>query len=235
MNRTIEIFGIFWNEENIIQDFIDWYRTRLPESKITIIDNVSDDNTVNIAKSNGCEVISFDTGGYMDEHTLIKLRNNIWKNSTSEWIIIVDSDELIEINQDTLNNADWNIAKCVGYEMFGTGEPIQELYYGCPSPGYSKASLFNRLEIEEMNFGPGSHNEVPIAKNGFKIKFATNRPNLYHTKWRSWSNGIERAHILAKRVSSKTQSMGWNYHYALADNIHKEYYENGIKNRQKVR
>ncbi len=235
MNKSIEIFGIFWNEENIIQDFINWYRNKLPNASITIIDNESTDNTTNIAKLNGCNVLTYNTNGFMDEMTLMSLRNNIWRNSNSEWIIIVDSDELVDIDHEIINEADWNVAKCLGYEMFGEGEPINELIYGCPSDGYSKSAVFNKNEIENMNFGAGSHTENPTPKQNFSVKFSKNRPKLYHTKWRSWSNGIERAHILAKRRSQHSISMGWNFHYGLPDSVHEEYYKNGINNRIKVR
>lgn len=235
MNRTIEVFGIFWNEENIIQDFIDWYRIKIPNSKITIIDNFSTDRTAEIAKENGCDVIPFNTNGFMDEQTLMRIRNNIWKQSISEWIIIVDSDEFVDITHDILDNAKWNVAKCVGYEMFGEGEPINELIYGCPSNGYSKSAIFNKNEIEDMNFGAGSHTENPTSKKDYVVKFAEIRPNLYHTKWRSWNNGIERAHILAKRRSEHSIRMGWNFHYGLPDKTHQEYYTNGMKNRVKIR
>ena len=235
MNKSVEIFGIFWNEENIIQDFIDWYRNKLPNSKITIIDNESDDKTVEIAKKNGCNIISYSTNGFMDEQTLMGLRNNIWRNSDSEWIIIVDSDEYVDIDHETLNNADWNVAKCIGYEMFGEGESIDDLIYGCSSDGYSKSAVFNKNEVEDMNFGAGSHTENPKPKNNKVIKFSDKRPKLYHTKWRSWENGINRAHILSKRRSEHSKRMGWNFHYGLPDNVHQDYYTTGIKNRIKVR
>jgi glycosyltransferase involved in cell wall biosynthesis len=235
MNKTVEVFATFWNEEKTIQDFIDWYRSRLPDCKITIVDNLSDDNTIEIAKSNGCNVIHFDTSGYMDENTLMNLRNNVWKNSNAEWVIVVDSDEFIDINYEIINNLTSNVVKFIGYDMYGTGEPIDELCYGCFSPGYSKAALFNRIQINHMNFGPGSHTENPIANNGYTVKYEENRPNLYHTKWRSWSNGIERAHLLAKRRSDHSRKMGWNYHYEVPDQKQKEIYENGLKTRTKVR
>jgi glycosyltransferase involved in cell wall biosynthesis len=235
MNRSVQVFGIFWNEQDIIQDFIDWYKLKLPNAKITIIDNESDDKTVEIAKNNGCNVIIFNTNGYMDEKTLMELRNNIWRYINSEWVIIVDSDEFVDITHDVLNNADWNVAKCVGYEMFGEGESIENLLYGCKSEGYSKASVFNKNEIENMNFEAGSHIENPISKEGFKVKFAEDRPNLYHTKWRSWDNGINRAHILSKKISGHSTKMRWNFHYGLPDSTHKEKYDNGIKDRIKVR
>lgn len=235
MKKSVEVFGIFWNEQDIIQDFIDWYKLKLPNAKITIIDNESDDKTVEIAKNNGCNVIQYSTNGFMDEQTLMGLRNNIWRNSNAEWVIIADSDEFVDITHDDLDIADWNVAKCVGFEMFGEGETIENLLYGCQSEGYSKSAVFNKNEIDNMNFGAGSHTERPIPKQGFNVKFTENRPNLYHTKWRSWDNGINRAHILAKRRSEHSTRMGWNFHYGLPDSKHMEYYSNGIKNRIKVR
>lgn len=234
--NDLSIYVITWNQERYFQDFIDFYRSRIPDCKIVVYDNESTDNTVEIAKSNNCEVISFSTGGKMDEKTLISIRNTCWQNATSKWIIVVDDDEWVEVSQELLDNADWNINKCIGYEMFGEeGDTIDRLIYGCPSAGYCKSALFNRLEIFSMGFEAGSHKENPKAKLGFQVKYNPNPVALYHTKWRSPSNGFGRAHNIAPRVSGHSKSLGWNFHYGLADSIHQDYYNNGMKNRIKVR
>lgn len=232
----IEIFTITWNQERFLQDFIDFYRNRFKDCKITVYDNESTDATVKIAKQNNCDVINFSTNGRMDESTLIQIRNNCWKNSKHKWIIVVDDDEFVDITLEQLENATWNVNKCVGYEMFGEeGDSMDDLIYGVPSLGYSKASLFNKNEIEDMNFSEGSHKERPIAKPEFKVNFNPNPVNLYHTKWRCPSNGLNRAHNIAPRVSEDSKRKRWNFHYGLEDKIHIDYYNNGMENRIKVR
>lgn len=238
MNKPLlEIFVVCWNESKILPDFIKWYRDRVPNCLITVYDNNSDDNTFDIALDNECKVIPFDTGGYMDEQTLMNIRNNCWKQSEAKWCLVVDADELVKFDLQMLEEAydlSANIYKCVGYEMFGTEkDTIQTLTQGCSSAGYCKPVLFKPKYFNEIGLLPGSHDAVPIPK----IETIWGLPifDMYHTKWRSWSNGIERARLLAKRRSEHSKQMGWNFHYELDESVHLDYYTNGIKSRVKVR
>ena len=234
--NLLHVFVCTWNESKILQDFIDWYRSRVPGCLITVYDNESTDNTVEIALQNNCKVISFSTNDQMDELTLMNIRNNCWKKTLSEWCLVVDADELVDINAEFLKNLGTeNILKCKGYEMFGEEEDsIDDLIYGCESVGYSKPVLFRGWIFEEISFAPGNHSCSPIPFE-HNLLWSTINPNLYHTKWRSWSNGIERAHLLAKKRSDHSRQNNWNIHYEFDDSIHLDYYSNGIKNRIKVR
>jgi glycosyltransferase involved in cell wall biosynthesis len=236
MKPLLEIFTVCWNEEKILQDFITWYRSRVPNCLITVYDNISTDNTVGIALDNECKVIPFDTNGEMDELTLMNIRNNCWKDSDAKWCLVVDADELVDIDLTYLMNSTFEMVKCKGYEMFGIEEDtIETLVYGCESFGYCKPVLFQPKYIRETNFAPGSHSANPILTHRHPLRLSENNVKLFHTKWRSYSNGIERAHLLAKKRSKHSASMGWNIHYQFDDSIHKDYYENGIRNRVKVR
>lgn len=245
MNKPLlEIFVTTWNEEKILPDFIKWYRSRVPDCLITVIDNQSTDLTTKIAFENECKIISFTSNNEMDEQTLMNIRNNCWKDSEAEWCLVVDCDELVDIDTHFLKtNNTGMIFKCVGYEMFGTEEDtIETLIQGCPSAGYCKPVLFRNHYFEEINLKPGSHDAEPLINKGitdvlktFSIVWDSTSVNLYHTKWRSWTNGIERARLLAKRRSEHSKQMGWNFHYELDESIHKDYYDNGIKNRVNVR
>ena len=238
MNKPLlEIFTVCWNEEKILPDFIKWYRDRVPNCLITVYDNMSTDNTFGIALDNECKVIPFDTGGYMDEQTLMNIRNNCWKQSEAKWCLVVDADELVSLTEQQLEelyDLSANIYKCVGYEMFGTEEDtIETLIYGCPSIGYCKPVLFKPNNFTEIGLHPGSHDASPIPK----VETIWGKPvvNMYHTKWRNFTNGIERAHLLAKRRSEHSRLQGWNIHYEFDDSVHLDYYTNGMKNRVKVR
>lgn len=238
MNPLLHVFVPVWNEEKIILDFIQWYRSRVPGCLITIFDNYSTDDTTKIALENECEVRFFNSGDEMDEATLIKVRNNCWKESEAHWCLVVDADELVDINTEFLTtNNTGNIFKCVGYEMFGTEtDTVDTLVNGLPSAGYCKPVLF-RNWFKEINFAPGSHSADPVLRDNlpFSIIWDETSVNLYHTKWRSWSNGIERAKLLADRRSNHSRMMGWNFHYGLDESIHKDYYDNGRYNSVRVR
>jgi len=237
MNPLLEVFVCTWNEEKILLDFIKWYRSRVPNCAITVYDNMSDDKTVEIALDNECKVIPYDTGGYMDEQTLMNIRNSCWKQSKAKWCLVVDADELVDINTKFLEEKPLvDIFHCEGYEMFGTEEDtINTLTQGCKSAGYCKPVLFQPERLVEINLAPGSHSANPIGIESLIVIWSKGQPNMYHTKWRSWTNGIERARLLAKRRSEHSKKMGWNFHYELDESIHKDYYENGIRNRVNIR
>lgn len=230
----LHVFTITWNNSKNLQQFIEWYRKRVPNCQITVFDNMSTDNTKEICEQYGVEHVLFDTNNQMDEQTLIELRNLCYFESDARFVIVCDDDEFVDITEqdllDNIKNQEWTVCKCAGYEMFGTNEERVEDLEGVPSIGYCKPVLFDNKEIELMHFAAGSHTANPegnvIWKNGW--------PNLYHTKWRSWEEGIERQHVLATRRSEHSKKMGWNIHYSFDDSVHKDYYENGFRNKKKI-
>jgi len=233
----LDIYCVAWNEEKILPDFINWYRSRVPGCLITVYDNMSTDRTFQIALENECKVIAFDTNGKMDEQTLMDIRNSCWKESEAKWCLVVDADELVDITENFLEmESRGDIYQCEGYEMFGTEEDtIDTLLYGCKSVGYCKPILFRPAVFSTLDLHPGSHGAHPITKDGTGVRWVLHAPNLYHTKWRSWTNGIERAKILAQKRSEHSKKMSWNFHYQLNDEIHRDYYMNGMRDRIKVR
>lgn len=238
-NRPLlEVFIIAWNEEKIISDIINWYRQRVPNCLITIMDNESTDQTIEIAERMGCKIVSFSTNNTMDELSLMKVRNSCWKESEAQYIIVCDADEWVDVNRDILlrNNEEkeWDICKCMGYEMFSRlGDAPDQIVNGTWSAGYCKPILFRKDSIQETNFEAGSHKANP--KGNTELKWKINFPNLYHTKHRSWENVIERCTLLAERRSPHSKSKGWNFHYSLPEGAHREYRENGLKNSIRVR
>lgn len=239
MNNTslLHVFVVTWNEQKYLQELIDWYKTKVPNCRITLLDNMSDDDTIAIATRNGCEISQFDTNGKMAEERLIEIRNNCWKSSNCEFVLVVDADEFVNVDVKALTEANWNIAVCRGFEMIGEGEPIEELVYGNPAVGYNKPCIWRKSAIKESNLAPGSHTSNPTPNTGVELVYANEeeRPHLYHTKWREFKSGLERQHLLATRVSDQSKLKGWNFHYALSDAIHTDYYQSNFNNRTKIR
>lgn len=237
MNKLLRVYAITWNYEHFIPDLIKWYKSKV-DCEITIYDNMSTDRTPEICQDLGCDVISFNTGGKMDEKTLMNIRELCWLNPTHNepWVVVCDEDEWVNVSEDLLKEATWNVNHCVGYEMFGTdGDKMEDLVYGVTSAGYCKQALFNRDQIQSMNFGAGNHTAKPVAKEGFEVIYNPNPVEMFHTKWRGWEAGLNRQSVIAPRVSDDSKRKGWNFHYALPESVHKDYYLNGFNNRVKVR
>src|SRR3989338_8384979 len=101
-NKMITVYTLAYNEELLIQFMIDHYRTRFPGCRIVVNDNMSTDNTVKIARANGCQVIPYDTNNQIQDRRYMEIKNNCWKDAKTDWVLICDMDELLEINANQL-------------------------------------------------------------------------------------------------------------------------------------
>src|SRR5690606_32463251 len=88
----IHAYILTWNESDIIGLVIKHYQKFC--DKITIMDNHSSDGTDKIAKSMGCEVRKFGTR-YFDDAENMKVKNECWKGSDADWVIVCDADEVL--------------------------------------------------------------------------------------------------------------------------------------------
>lgn len=87
---NINVFLTCYNESVLLPHVINHYKKYLPSCKITIYDNESTDNSVEISKSLNCNVISFSSNNIFNEDLLIKIRNNCWKEIKNGWVIMAD-------------------------------------------------------------------------------------------------------------------------------------------------
>lgn len=178
---NIDVYSICYNEEFILPYFIRHYNQF--SRNITIYDNNSTDSSLEIIKSNNINLITFETEGRYQEDKQIYIRNNCWKNSDADWVIICDMDEFL-FHPNLLNyleNTKNNLIFGRGYEMMSeylpttnnqiydeikNGYPMDEFpSYNLPylKSNYSKGILFKPSEIKEINYGPGSHYCSPIG------------------------------------------------------------------------
>jgi glycosyltransferase involved in cell wall biosynthesis len=170
----IDLYTVCYNEELILPYFFRHYKQFC--DNITIFDNYSTDNSIKIAQNAGANIIQFNTNNIFDDNVHVNIKNNCWKESKADWVIIIDVDEfvyhpnLIEILKKT--NATIITPKL--YHMYSdifpttTGQIYDEIKMGlsschkeCSFTG-DKINLFKPLEIKEINYLL-NHNINPIG------------------------------------------------------------------------
>lgn len=210
----ITIYSLCWNEEVILPYFFYHYKKRFPNARFVIYDNMSDDNSIEIIKQNGGEIINFETHNESREDLQMEIRNNCWKKSTTDWVIMCDMDELLEIDENYLEKTSDSIIKGEGYEMVDDTYELGNIVFGTRNDYLDKCILFNKKFISEINYSNGCHECFPVGK----IKYNKARIILRHYKYFKLNYVIKRFETLSIRLSSENLHNGWSLHYLQTKN-----------------
>ena len=162
----IACYALAYNEEVILPSFIEHYNKFC--DKIVIYDNMSTDNTKQIALDNGCEVISWEApGGGLNDQSYLDIKSNCYKENRGsyDWVITVDSDEfyshkggvdgLVSCLED-YTKLGVTLPKVTGYNMVGTDDnnlDINKITKGVRDVSYSKRCIFNPMLNMKWDFG----------------------------------------------------------------------------------
>lgn len=216
----IHAFLLCWNEKDIMPFVIRYYQKFCDE--ITIYDNHSTDGSAELARSLGCEVIPFGTK-FFDDSENMKVKNNCWKGSDADWVVVADFDEIL--SPPDLHNGEafrylltiWHhttIFKTIGWQIMSNEMPkddLLEITNGYRFDNYSKNIIFNPKEIQEINYNPGSHRCNPIGN----VVWSEDSLYVLHYKH---IGGVERTikryKEYQKRMSPYNRKHGHGRHYS---------------------
>jgi glycosyltransferase involved in cell wall biosynthesis len=201
----IEAFTITYNEERILPQYIDWYSRFV--DKITIYDDHSTDKTLDIAYKAGCTIIPFGNDDF-DDRLNNEVRNNCWKNSPADWIIVGDLDEFIHCKEpirDVLEKTEASIIKTQGWEIMSeTDIPFTEAKMGYREPHLDKVMCVRPDRIMDINFTFGGHHEDAQGD----VVYFDNSSGLFKLLHFS---GIGRDVWVKKSLRYKSRFCKWNY------------------------
>lgn len=213
---NLNIYIIAYNEEVMIEKFINHYKQRFPKCNITVYDNYSTDKTVEIASSMGCQIIMHNTNGEIRDDLYLEIKNNCWKHSNSDWVLICDVDELVFIDEDDLIKEDAegvSIIKFEGWNMITMSSDPDiidlNLEWGSRAKQYDKYYMFNKSKIQEINYTPGCHYANPKGE----VKFSDKSYLMCHFKALGLNYMINRHIEFGKRLSQQNLEKGWGFHY----------------------
>lgn len=200
--ESIEVFAICYNEELLLPYFIDHYKKM--GAKITIIDNQSTDKSRSIIEKAGCTYMAYNSNNQIRDDLYLQIKNNCWKDSKADWVIVCDIDELIEVNFDI---SKYTIINTKGFDMIG----LPPSRIGVHNKMYSKHIMFRPNHFREINYTPGCHslNPIPVGTISGSIEIA----NLLHYKYISEDYVYTRHLMYQERLSDINKQLGWGIEY----------------------
>jgi len=191
----VEAYIIAWNEADTIALTIRHYQSFC--NNVTLFDSFSDDGTTEIAAKMGARVIKFGIPGVLDDREYTKLKNECWKGSKADWVIVVDCDEILinkfgpmrDVLKECLKNGS-KILRPQGWQVISNDMPEYdwaELSRGYKDDNYSKLCCFSPT-ISDMSgvsasgfFSLQDSNDIWYAKRIFpyllNFKFTANPQN----------------------------------------------------------
>jgi glycosyltransferase involved in cell wall biosynthesis len=210
----ITIYKIAYNEEVLIQFMIDHYRSRFPNCHIVIYDNGSTDDTVKIAKQNNCEVVTYETNNKLDDLAYLKIKNSCWKKAQTDWVLVGDLDELLDIDLEKLKKESLDGSTAISSKAFNMinledNFNIKNINHGFRVQNYDKTLLFNKKYIENINYKIGCHECNPQGI----FKKSKNKYLLRHYKFINPEYTISRYKLFASRLSESNKKHGWSNKY----------------------
>lgn len=210
----ITLYTIAYNEEIMLPKFIEWYRERFSDCKIVVYDNYSTDNTERIALDNNCEVIKYDSNCEIRDDLYLEIKNNCWKEAETDWVLICDVDELVNINEAQLKAEDkCSVVSFEGWNLITMSDDPDIIYLnleiGSRAPQYDKYYLFNKTKIKEINYSAGCHYATPRGV----VRLSKHKYLMYHFKAIGLNYMINRHIEFGKRMSKQNLEKGWGVHY----------------------
>lgn len=208
----IETYILCNNEERLIPYLLRHY---LRFSKVIILESNSTDKTVELASKLGADVWKYDVPDEIDDQWFLKLKNNCWKESKADWVIIADADEFvyspnIELS---LKRSPFPIIQPRFYNMYSDkfpttqGQIYEEVNKGVEqiSPK-AKMNIF-KPSIKDINYLPGCHEAFP----SYRVNSETDIKTL-HMRNLGLDFVIERNLRARERASAINKQNGWGLH-----------------------
>ena len=225
----VTVHTITYNEEIMVEFFINHYRKLYPDCDIIIYDNESTDNTVHIAEQYNCKIIRYNTNNTLSDQTYLDIKNNCWKSSKTDWNIICDCDELIEVTYDDILSEEMtgvNLFRFEGYSMMNNTNniDISNMKYGFRDVGYDKSYLFNKKFVNEINYFPGCHSCNPVPNGQYTINYSSKIYRALHYKYLSPNYTIDKHAKYGKRLSDDNKQKSWGIHYLFSSDSILSYY-----------
>jgi hypothetical protein len=232
---NIDLFLLCYNEESMIIHTLNYYSKFC--GKITILDNFSTDNSLDLVRTHfpNVEIKTFDTNGEHREDIMMEVRNNCWKNSTADYVIVCDMDEFLYAENlleklHHIKKQNISIPVIVGYNMLSENFPTdynaditEQIKVGYRDRMFDKNIIFSPNNVKEINYGPGSHQCFPAFHTQPHVDDVCEL-KLLHYKYLNKEYLIKRHINYAVRMSDINKQRKYGFEYELGqDHINNVY------------
>lgn len=234
----IEVHSLLHNEILMLPYFVKHYSQF---AHIVFYESNSTDGSPELAELLGCKVVQIpENNNLVDERIFTDLKNNCWKNSDADWVIICDTDEFVYHPNlvGLLKKTKYNMFTPQEFLMYdrkfpdGNGQIYDELKYGTPGvASFGKTNLFKPSDIQEINYGHGSHNCNPLGN--IRLCPKTDIKTL-HYHFPSVEYRLKRNKYIADRLSAINKQMGWGQHHLWSEEQVRSFFEQGMRKRIKI-
>ena len=166
----IETHILTWNRYSTIHLTVNYYKQF---GKVIVHDNFSDDGTWDIGEMLGAEMRLFGKAGVLDDGEYLKVKNNAWKGSDADWVIVVDDDEILYhpyllTQLQVAKNDGITVIKPKGFAIVSNDMPVSdwtEIMDGIRDENYDKLCCFDPKALAEIGYEYGCHrNTRPKGK-----------------------------------------------------------------------
>ena len=221
---NVEIYALCHQEAKIIPYFMRHYNQY---GKVFLFEGHSTDGSRELAESLGATVINLDTDNEVRDDIMIDCKNNCWKDSKADWVIVCDMDEFIWHHNFIayLSTVKETIVSPRTFEMFSNkfpttqGQIYEEVQYGFETR--PKFFLFQPAKLKEMSYGAGCHDALPQGE--VYINYKTEIFCL-HMRHLSIDHVVNRNSYLNSRMSEINKKMHWGWHVGLPRSAVEEYF-----------
>ena len=208
-NYTVDVFAICYNEEFMLPHFIKHYKENF-NANITIYDNESTDKSMQIIMDSSCNYVSYNSNNQIRDDIYLQIKNECWKKSKADWVIVCDIDEFLEVPFDVRN---YTIINTKGYDIVGGPESRAGAY----NPMSSKHIMFRPDQFSQIGYQAGSHRCLPKLSAIGKLQGSKEHATLLHRKYISEDYLFARHSMYEKRLSDVNKQYGWGIHYNAPD------------------
>ena len=181
--------------------------------KFSLVDMGSVDRTIEIAQGLGMNIDSrFEEK--MSEQTNIDFKNSCWRNSTSDFVIIQDLDELLDVNDNFIINNRFSAIQAEAWDMVGEGESLGEITKAIRLPFYDKLMMLRVADFNDIKYSPGAHSCIHSCNISDPIFL---RRPMYHYNRLNLDYVLKKYESRRARLSQENIENGWGYQYLLSE------------------